>query len=90
MAKRARAINSATLRACVSLYLIYLGYQVIRNGINGETTMSLPLCFLFGALLIAAAFGFGIYIINRYRTDLRNARIELRAPETELEETGER
>ena len=90
MAQRARAINTATLRACVSLYLIYLRYQVIRNGIDGETTMSLPLCFFFGALLIAAAAGFGVYIIKRYRKDLQSARIELREPESAEEEAAER
>ena len=89
MAKRARAINSATLRACVSLYLIYLGYQVIRNGINGNTTMSLPLCLLFGILLMAAAVGFGIYILKRYLSDLRNARIEVRDTENRVGEACE-
>ena len=83
--KRARAGTSATLRACVSLYLIYLGCQIIRNALNGTTTMSLGLSWLFGGVLIAAALGFGWYILRRYRSDLEAARIA-RTPEEIAEE----
>lgn len=73
--KRARAGTSATLRACVSLYLIYLGYQMIRNARDGLTTMSLGLSCVFAGLMFLVALGFGWYIFKRYRRDLEAARI---------------
>lgn len=73
---RARAGTSATLRACVSLYLIYLGWQLIKNSGSGESTMSPALACLFGGLLIAAALAFGVYIFRRYRSDLEAARLK--------------
>lgn len=33
-------------------------------------------CNLFGGLLIAAALGFGVYILRRYRSDLEAARLK--------------
>ncbi len=84
--KRARAGTSATLRACVSLYLIYLGYQIIRNALDGTTTMSLGLSLFFGGVLIAAALGFGWFILRRYRSDLEAARITPSAESAEEED----
>ena len=73
--RRAKASTSATLRACVSLYLIYLGYQLIKNANTGQSTMSPALAVAAGVGLIAAALGFGVYILRRYRGELEAARL---------------
>ncbi len=73
--KRAGAGTRATLRSCVCLYLGYLGFQLIRNADSAESTMSPQLAWVFGLLLLAAAIGFGVYVIFRYRADLEAARL---------------
>ena len=79
--KRARAGTSATLRAAVALYIIYLGWSIIRGVREGSSDMAPWIGWTAGIVLIAAAVGFGFYIVKRYRQDLEAARIPLTDPD---------
>ncbi len=74
--RRAKAGTSATLRAVVALYVIYMGCRLIRSAVTGEeSTMSLGLRWGFGIGMIAFALGFGVYIWRRWRADVATARL---------------
>ena len=73
--KRARASTAATLRAVVALYLIYLGYTILKNTIRGESTLPLWLGWTAGIVFIAGSLGFCVYIYRRWRADLESARL---------------
>ena len=84
---RAQAGTTATFRAVVAAYIIYLGVTLIRGAINGGGSEKFPLWagWLFGLLFIACGAGFGVYIFKRWRADVEAAR--LLPPEEEPEET---
>ena len=69
--KRARAGVRATLRGAVALYIIYLGYQLVRDAAG-------PWQAAAGVFFIVAALAFGLYALRRWRLDLEAARL----PET--------
>ncbi len=73
--QRARAGTKATFRGVVALYIIYLGYSVIRSAGDEASTMPPWLAWGGGILLIAAALGFGVYTWKRWRLDVEAARI---------------
>ena len=83
--QRARAGTKATFRGIVALYIIYLGYRLIRGAGDGTSTMPVWLAWVGGIVLIAAALGFGVYIWKRWRIDVEAARIR----EDDNENTGE-
>ncbi len=73
--KRARAGTSATLRAAVALYIIYLGFSIIRGVREGGTSMSPALGWSAGLVFIAAALAFGVYTWKRWRREVEAARL---------------
>ncbi len=73
--KRAKASTRATLRAVVSLYLIYLGYTILKSTVRGESTLPLWLGWTAGIVFIVGALGFCVYIYRRWRMDLEAARL---------------
>lgn len=73
--KRARAVTAATLRAAVALYIVYLGWNIIKGVREGGTTMAPWLGWTAGLLFIAAALGFAFYAWKRYRQDVEAARL---------------
>ena len=83
--KRARAGTSATLRAAVAIYIIYLGRSIIKGVREGTSTMAPWLGWTAGIVFIAAALGFGVYAWKRWRMDLENARLPQDALTTEEE-----
>lgn len=64
--KRARAVTAATLRAAVALYIVYLGWSIIKGVREGGTTMAPWLGWTAGLLFIAAALGFAFYAWKRF------------------------
>ena len=71
------AAGMVILRAAVAGYLIYLGYMLIRDHLNGKSTLAPWLSWLFGVLFILAGAGFGWFTYKRYRADTA------KKPETE-------
>ncbi len=65
---RAQAGMKATFRGLVAAYIVYLGYQLIRDAAGGWQIAA-------GVFFIAAALGFGIYTFRRWRIDLEAARL---------------
>ena len=86
--KRARAGTRATLRAVVALYIAYLGWSVIRGVREGTSTMAPWIGWTAGLVFIAAALGFGIYVLKRYRRELEEARLPETGPDG-LPDSGE-
>lgn len=82
--KRARAGTTATLRAVVVLYVLYLGWMILRNYFQGTSTLPPWLAWLAGLGFAAAALGFAVYTYRRYKADLAAAVIRP-APESESE-----
>ncbi|MBP3270919.1 MAG: hypothetical protein J6M17_01665 [Ruminococcus sp.] len=70
--KRKTAGTKATLRAVVAGYFIFLGYKIITNK---ETTMSHTTAYLLGGIFIAAALGFGIYTLMKWRSDIEESKL---------------
>ena len=79
--KRAKAGTSATLRAVVALYLLYLGYQLLRSAAAGSGEFPAWAGWTFGMFFLLAGLGFGVYIWKRWRTDVEAARL---TPEEQL------
>ncbi len=64
----------ATLMALVGAYLIYMAYQMLRNTLNGNSTMSLTVTCIVGglmALIGLGVIGYGIAIYVSYRKRMK-------------------
>ena len=70
--KKSKAERAALFRAVVAGYIGYLGYKI---ACAEDTTMSVTLSRVLGIAFIAAAAGFAVYIVKRWRSDMENARI---------------
>lgn len=68
--KKNKAYTAAALRALVSGYLIYLGFQIMTNQ---DTTMPVTTARLLGSIMILAALLFAGYVLYRLKTDLTAA-----------------
>ena len=86
--RRARAGTSATLRALVAGYLVYLAWQIVKGVRSGETSMSPAVGYAAAAFFLLAALGFAVYLIRRWKQEVEAARLpvaEERASEEEDE-----
>ena len=81
--KRARAGTSGTLRAAVALYILYIGYTLLRDTMAGVSSLPAWLGWLAGLVFMGAAVAFGVYTYRRYRAELAAAKLP---PETDAEE----
>ena len=90
--KRSRAVTAATLRAAVALYIVYLGWSIIKGVREGSTTMAPWLGWTAGLFFIAAALGFAFYAWRRFLREQEAARLPVSAAaageEPETEEDG--
>ena len=66
---RSSAGAMGILRAVIAGYLIYLGYMLIRDHLNGKSTLSPWLSWGFGAFFILAGAGFAWFTWKRYRCE---------------------
>lgn len=73
--KRARAGTAATCRAVVALYVLYLGYKLIRGVMDGSSTMQPWQGWAFGVFFLLAGLAVGYYAWRRWRIDLEAARL---------------
>lgn len=73
--KRSKAVNIATIRAVVAVYVAYLGCSIIRGVRDGGSTMSPALGWAIGVFFIAAAAAVLVYTWKRWRAELEAARL---------------
>ena len=86
--RRARAGTSATLRALVAGYLVYLAWQIVKGVRSGETSMSPAVGYAAAACFLLAALVFAVYLIRRWKKEVEAARlpaVEESAPQGEDE-----
>ena len=89
--KRAKAGTAATLRAVISVYIIYLGWTVLKGVQNGSSPVPVWVGWLVAIVFTAAAVAFGVYTWKTWRRDLEAARLPANDGDCEeaVEETGE-
>ena len=73
--RRARAGTSATLRALVAGYLVYLACQIVKGVRTGETSMSPAVGYTAAACFLLAALVFAVYLIRRWKKEVEAARL---------------
>ena len=89
--KRARAGTAATLRAVISLYIIYLAWSVLKGVRNGSSPVPVWVGWLVAIVFTAAAIAFGFYTWKTYLRDKEAARLPANDGDCEedVEETRE-
>ncbi len=89
--KRAKAGTAATLRAVISVYIIYLGWTVLKGVRNGSSPVPVWVGWLVAIAFTAAAIAFGFYTWKTYLRDKEAARLPADDGDGEeaVEETGE-
>ena len=89
--KRARAGTAATLRAVISLYIIYLAWSVLKGVRNGSSPVPGWVGWLVAIVFTAAAIAFGVYTWKTWHRDLEAARLPANDGDCEeaVEETEE-
>ena len=89
--KRAKAGTAATLRAVISVYIIYLAWSVLKGVRNGSSPVPVWVGWLVAIVFTAAAIAFGFYTWKTYLRDKEAARLPADDGDGEeaVEETGE-
>ena len=89
--KRARAGTAATLRAVISLYIIYLAWSVLKGVRNGSSPVPVWVGWLVAIVFTAAAIAFGVYTWKTWHRDLEATRLPANDGDCEeaVEETEE-
>lgn len=72
---RAKAGTAATFRGAVALYIIYLGWTILRGYFDGSSPLPVWVSWTAGIGFITAALAFGVYTLKRYRSDLEAAKL---------------
>ena len=85
---KARAGTTASLRAIAAGYLVYLAWTIVRDILNGSSTMPQWLGWLSALVFAGSGAAFGLYAWTRYRKDLEVARLLQKAGEEEELEDG--
>ena len=76
MQKKNKANMRATFRAVVSLYLIFLSYQIARGSASGDSPIAPALAIAIGAGFVIAALGYGVYTWRQYKSDMVSAQVD--------------
>ena len=80
-ASKNRTGNFFALRLAVSAYLVYLGFDILRDFLSGASTLPTFSAWGFGVGFMVAGVGFAAYSFLRYRR-------EKEAEDAKGEETG--
>ena len=62
-----RAANFFALRLAVAAYLVYLGFDLLRDWLGGGSTLSAAAAWGFGLGFMAAGLGFAVYSFLSWR-----------------------
>ena len=85
--KRARAGSTATLRAAICIYIIYLGWSVLKGVLDGSSSMPAWAGWLAAIVFTGAGIAFGVYTWRTYVREKEEARFPVAEnPEGETEE----
>lgn len=76
MQKKNKANMRATFRAVVSLYLLFLSYQIAHGSASGDSPIAPALAFAIGAGFVICALGYGVYTWRQYKSDMSAARLD--------------
>ncbi len=87
--KRARAGTTATLRAVVAAYIIYLGWTVLRRVLNGTSPVPVWVAWLVAVVFTAGAIGFLFYTWKTYLREREAARIAPRPEQASEKDASE-
>ena len=68
---RSKAITMAILRAAVSGYLIYLGFTMIKDYVEGNSTLAPWLAWTCGMFFILGGAAFIWYSWKQYRAETK-------------------
>ena len=71
-----RAGNFFAVRLAVAAYLVYLGFDLLRDFLAGASTLSAAAAWGFGLGFMAAGLGFGVYSFLRYRRETAKEKAE--------------
>ena len=71
-----RVSNFFALRLAVAAYLVYLGFDLLRDFLAGASTLSAAAAWGFGLGFMAAGLGFGVYSFLRYRRETAKEKAE--------------
>ena len=67
-AAKSRGVNLFALRLAVAAYLVYLGFDLLRDFLAGASTLSAAAAWGFGLGFMVAGLGFGVYSFLCYRS----------------------
>lgn len=81
-----RATIRSSVRAAAALYLVYIGYSLIRD--RAESSMPVWASVAVGAAFIAAAAAIGLYAWRQYKADLKDAQVRPEDLQEQDEEQG--
>lgn len=82
-----KASGGLALRGLIAIYLLYLGWGVIRTAGREGNALRPWMSWAFGLLFFAVAVGFGLYAYRCYKADLKAAEVHEDAPAEQPEET---
>ena len=71
-----RAGTTLSLRAVAAGYLIYLGWTMVRDLLNGSSTLPVWLSWTAGIGFAAVGAAFGWYSWKRYQADMKAERTQ--------------
>jgi TRAP-type C4-dicarboxylate transport system permease small subunit len=66
---RQKSVNMAALRAAVAAYLIYLGWSLIWDRLNGKDSLTPVLAWLAGLAFLLGGAAYGWYTWRRWRRE---------------------
>ncbi len=81
--KLSKAGKGAVLRVVVAVYIAYLAFKIVSAD---NTSMSVTVSRIIGALFLAADIAFIIYTYNQFHKEMKAAVLANEATETDVEE----
>ena len=81
--KQNRARTAGMLRGAATVYLIYLAWTIVRDTLNGSSTLPGWVAWLSAAVFGIGGAVFGLYAWKTYRRDLEEALLPDEEEETD-------
>ena len=78
-----RSGSLAALRIAAAAYIFYLGWTVLRDTLNGSSTIPVWVGWLAGLVFMGASLAYGVYSFRRYRQEQKAAQAQEPSPDEE-------
>lgn len=88
--RRSRAGTTASLRAVAAGYLIWLGWTLLRDMLNGSSTLPVWLSWTASIGFAAIGAAFGWYTWKRYQADMKAAELPETDNDTDQDDAADR